>query len=96
MVEKIKRDVRITTIYEGTSEIMEMTISPRPLAASSENTRPALSRSGPKVRSTARRHPDVGAGTAALALHALAEVMERARVGAAHALPAHSPAARAN
>jgi acyl-CoA dehydrogenase len=27
MVEKIKRDVRITTIYEGTSEIMEMTVS---------------------------------------------------------------------
>src|SRR5689334_24428440 len=27
LVEKIKRDVRITTIYEGTSEIMEMTIS---------------------------------------------------------------------
>src|SRR4030095_14879442 len=25
IVEKIKRDVRITTIYEGTSEIMEMT-----------------------------------------------------------------------
>jgi alkylation response protein AidB-like acyl-CoA dehydrogenase len=27
MVEKIKRDVRITTIYEGTSEIMEWTIA---------------------------------------------------------------------
>ena len=27
MVEKIQRDVRITTIYEGTSEIMEMTIA---------------------------------------------------------------------
>lgn len=27
LVEKIKRDVRITTIYEGTSEIMEMTIA---------------------------------------------------------------------
>ena len=27
IVEKIKRDVRITTIYEGTSEIMEMTIA---------------------------------------------------------------------
>ena len=27
MVEKIKRDVRITTIYEGTSEIMERTIA---------------------------------------------------------------------
>jgi alkylation response protein AidB-like acyl-CoA dehydrogenase len=27
MVEKIRRDVRITTIYEGTSEIMEWTIA---------------------------------------------------------------------
>ena len=27
MVEKIRRDTRITTIYEGTSEIMEMTIA---------------------------------------------------------------------
>ncbi len=27
VVEKVKRDVRITTIYEGTSEIMEMTIA---------------------------------------------------------------------
>ncbi|HSD65654.1 MAG TPA: acyl-CoA dehydrogenase family protein, partial [Vicinamibacteria bacterium] len=27
MVEKIRRDVRITTIYEGTSEIMEITVS---------------------------------------------------------------------
>ena len=27
IVEKIRRDVRITTIYEGTSEIMEMTIA---------------------------------------------------------------------
>ncbi len=27
LVEKIRRDVRITTIYEGTSEIMEMTIA---------------------------------------------------------------------
>ncbi|KAA0249557.1 MAG: acyl-CoA dehydrogenase [Acidobacteria bacterium] len=27
MVEKIKRDVRITTIYEGTSEIMEWTVA---------------------------------------------------------------------
>ncbi len=27
VVEKVKRDVRITTIYEGTSEILEMTIA---------------------------------------------------------------------
>ena len=33
MVEKIKRDVRITTIYEGTSEIMEMDHRSRPMAA---------------------------------------------------------------
>jgi len=26
-VEKIRRDVRITTIYEGTSEIMQWTVS---------------------------------------------------------------------
>ena len=38
MVEKAKRDVRITTIYEGTSEILEWTISSRSLAVSSEDT----------------------------------------------------------
>ena len=81
MVEKIKRDVRITTIYEGTSEIMEMTIRRdrwqfhlktrgqhyHELAAAAE----ALHRTSPRV----------GADAAALALHALAEVLERCRVG---------------
>ena len=46
MVEKIKRDVRITTIYEGTSEIMEMTISRDRWQLTPENPRPVLSRSG--------------------------------------------------
>jgi alkylation response protein AidB-like acyl-CoA dehydrogenase len=81
MVEKIKRDVRITTIYEGTSEIMEMTIS-------RDRWQLHLKTRGQHYHEQARRfealhvkHPDVGAGTAALALHALAEVMERSRVG---------------
>ena len=80
MVEKIKRDVRITTIYEGTSEIMEMTIS-------RDRWQLHLKTRGRHYHDQARKfealhavHPDVGAHTAALALHALAEVMERARV----------------
>jgi alkylation response protein AidB-like acyl-CoA dehydrogenase len=81
MVEKIKRDVRITTIYEGTSEIMEMTIS-------RDRWQLHLKTRGQHYHELARRsealherHPEVGAGIAALALHALAEVMERARAG---------------
>lgn len=80
MVEKIKRDVRITTIYEGTSEILEMTIS-------RDRWQLHLKSRGEHYHSEARvledlgsRHPQVGAGFAALALHALAEVLERARV----------------
>ena len=81
MVEKISRDVRITTIYEGTSEIMEMTIS-------RDRWQLHLKTRGQYYHEQARRfeavhasHQDVGADIAALALHALAEVMERARIG---------------
>ena len=80
MVEKISRDVRITTIYEGTSEIMEMTIS-------RDRWQSHLKTRGQHYHERARefealhaRQPRVGADTAALALHALAEVMEKARV----------------
>src|SRR5271165_2214427 len=80
MVEKIKRDVRITTIYEGTSEIMEMTIS-------RDRWQNHLKTRGQYYHERAREsealnatHPNVGADIAALALHALAEVMEKARV----------------
>ena len=81
MVEKIKRDVRITTIYEGTSEIMEMTIS-------RDRWQLHLKTRGQHYHEQARalealhlRHPGVGANVVALALHALAEVMEKARLG---------------
>jgi alkylation response protein AidB-like acyl-CoA dehydrogenase len=80
MVEKIKRDVRITTIYEGTSEIMEMTIS-------RDRWQLHLKTRGQHYHDQARRfetlhatHPDVGADLAALALKALAVLMEKARV----------------
>ena len=80
MVEKIKRDVRITTIYEGTSEIMEMTIS-------RDRWQFHIKTRGQHYHEQARRlealhaaHGNVGADVAALALHALAEVMEKARI----------------
>jgi len=80
MVEKISRDVRITTIYEGTSEIMEMTIS-------RDRWQLHLKTRGQHYHEQARlmealhaQHKDVGADMAALAMHALAEVMEKARV----------------
>jgi alkylation response protein AidB-like acyl-CoA dehydrogenase len=80
LVEKIKRDVRITTIYEGTSEIMEMTIS-RDRWQSHLKTRGQYYHEQARAQEALHaRHPDVGAGVAALGLHALSEVMEKARI----------------
>ncbi len=80
MVEKIKRDVRITTIYEGTSEIMEWTIA-------RDRWQLHLKSRGQyfvdwAARSDARHalSPAVGAGWAASALRALAALLERARL----------------
>jgi alkylation response protein AidB-like acyl-CoA dehydrogenase len=79
-VEKWKRDVRITTIYEGTSEIMEMTIG-------RDRWQHHLKTRGQHYHDKAReleelhaRRPDVGAAVAALAFHALAAVLERCRM----------------
>src|SRR5579859_4537439 len=80
LVEKISRDVRITTIYEGTSEIMEMTIS-------RDRWQLHLKTRGQHYHDRARelealhaKHPEVGANYAALANHALAELLEKARI----------------
>ncbi len=80
MVEKMKRDVRITTIYEGTSEIMEMTIG-------RDRWQEHLKTRGEYYHERARQleilhaaRPEVGADAAALASHALAAVLERCRV----------------
>ncbi|WP_156685535.1 acyl-CoA dehydrogenase family protein [Mycobacterium sp. Marseille-P9652] len=78
MVEKIKRDVRITMIYEGTSEILEMTIA-------RDRWQQHLKTSGAYYRDRARELGGVanefGGPTAALALECLAAVLEACRVG---------------
>jgi alkylation response protein AidB-like acyl-CoA dehydrogenase len=81
MVEKIKRDVRITRIYEGTSEIMEMTISRDRWQAHLKTRGQYYHEQARKCEALHAEHPNVGANIAALGLHALAEVMEKARVG---------------
>ena len=80
-VEKIKRDVRITTIYEGTSEIMEMTISRDRWQSHLKTRGQHYHQEAKKLDAIHSVHPEVGADVAALALHALAEVMEKARIG---------------
>jgi alkylation response protein AidB-like acyl-CoA dehydrogenase len=79
LVEKYKRDVRITTIYEGTSEIMEMTIARDRWQLHLKTRGQHYHEQARQLDALHRTHPAVGAASAALALHALAEVMERAR-----------------
>ncbi|MFZ3212637.1 MAG: acyl-CoA dehydrogenase family protein [Terriglobales bacterium] len=81
MVEKISRDVRITCIYEGTSEIMEMTISRDRWQLHLKTRGQYYHEQARQCEALHAKHPEVGADVAALALHALAEVMEKARVG---------------
>jgi alkylation response protein AidB-like acyl-CoA dehydrogenase len=80
MVEKIKRDVRITTIYEGTSEIMEWTIA-------RDRWQLHLKSRGQYYQDWAARaderhaeSPSTGSGLAAMALRSLAALLERARL----------------
>jgi alkylation response protein AidB-like acyl-CoA dehydrogenase len=80
MVEKIKRDVRITTIYEGTSEIMEMTIARDRWQLHLKTRAQHYHDEAKKFEQLHASHPLVGADAAALALHALAKVMEKVRI----------------
>ena len=81
LVEKIKRDVRITTIYEGTSEIMEMTIARDRWQEHLKTRGRYYHDRGDALEALDDTHPGVGARTAALCLHALAEVLEACRTG---------------
>ncbi len=79
-VEKIKRDVRITTIYEGTSEIMEMTISRDRWQLHLKSRGQHYHERAREMEELHRGHAGVGAEAAALAFHALAEILERCRL----------------
>ena len=78
-VEKISRDVRITTIYEGTSEIMEMTISRDRWQLHLKTRGQYYHEEAKKMEALHARKANVGADVAALALHGLAELLERCR-----------------
>ena len=80
MVEKIKRDVRITTIYEGTSEIMEMTIARDRWQEHLKSRGRFYQDMAADLDRLAASSPTVGADVAALACRGLASVMEHARV----------------
>lgn len=80
MVEKVKRDVRITTIYEGTSEIMEMTIARDRWQTHLKTRGQHYHQVAAALEALDRRRPEVGANLAALAARALAGVLERARL----------------
>lgn len=80
MVEKIKRDVRITTIYEGTSEIMEMTISRDRWQLHLKTRGQYYHDQARALEELHRKNSQVGADVAALSLHAVGELMERSRI----------------
>jgi alkylation response protein AidB-like acyl-CoA dehydrogenase len=79
-VEKRKRDVRITTIYEGTSEIMEMTIGRDRWQQHLKTRGRHYHDQAEELEALGGRRPSVGAGASALALHALAALLERCRI----------------
>jgi acyl-CoA dehydrogenase len=79
IVEKIRRDVRITTIYEGTSEILEMTIARDRWQLHLKTGGAYFADAARTVRALHTSHPSVGADTAALGLESLAMVFEACR-----------------
>jgi alkylation response protein AidB-like acyl-CoA dehydrogenase len=80
MVEKIKRDVRITTIYEGTSEIMEWTIARDRWQLHLKSRGQYYNEWAARADARHAESPNTGSGLAAAALRALAALLERARL----------------
>ncbi|MFN8443173.1 MAG: acyl-CoA dehydrogenase family protein [Caldilineaceae bacterium] len=80
MVEKIKRDVRITTIYEGTSEIMEWTIARDRWQLHLKSRGSYYNDWALRLEQKHSQQPQNGLLTAALAMRAVATVLERCRI----------------
>ena len=79
-VEKIKRDVKICLIYEGTSEIMEMTIYRGRWQEHLKSRGRYYLEQADKLDELHAKNPAVGAHASALALRALGAIMEECRV----------------
>jgi alkylation response protein AidB-like acyl-CoA dehydrogenase len=79
MVEKITRDVRITRIFEGTSEIMEMTIARDRWQQHLKSHGRYYLDEAARMDALQASNPNVGAAVAALGFRSLAEVLERVR-----------------
>ena len=81
VVEKIKRDVRITLIYEGTSEILEMTIARDRWQHHLKTRGQYYVEAARALEALHAQSPTVGADVAALASHALAAVLDACQRG---------------
>ncbi len=86
MVEKIKRDARITQIYEGTSEIMEMTICRDRWQLHLKTKGRYYHEMAQQIEQLHQQNTQVGADIVGYCLHGLAELLEMSRV---HRLTRH-------
>jgi alkylation response protein AidB-like acyl-CoA dehydrogenase len=80
VVERIRRDVRITTIYEGTSEILEWTIARDRWRTHLQTRGQHYAQMAPTLDALHARNGAVGAEIVAQSLRALNDILERARV----------------
>lgn len=78
-VEKIKRDIKITCIYEGTSEIMEMTIFRGRWQDHVKTRGLYYAEQAKPLQALHAKKPNVGADVAAQSMLALARILEECR-----------------
>jgi len=79
-IEKIKRDVKITCIYEGTSEVMEMTIYRGRWQEHLKTRGEYYKTMASQMDDLHSKNPNLGADACALSLRALAAVLEESRI----------------
>ncbi len=79
-VEKIKRDVKITCIYEGTNEIMEMTIYRGRWQEHLKTRGEYYLKMAAEMDELYKKNNETGAKEASLALKALAAILEECRI----------------